>query len=225
MPYWVRSSVLVCMLAFLVSTASLAGETPSAMLFVTGQAWLNGSAVPRTAALFSGDLVQTPANSLARINATGSTVLLLSNSLAKFQGPAIALEHGEVQVATSRGLVMKAGEITVTPKQSAWTEFQMKDVDGHVLIVARKGDLTVQDQQSTTTLAQGQETTRDETTEPEKKKHRKRRVGAAPGAGGGLLSSTPAIVGGAAVVGGITAWVLLQSSPPMSPSCPNNSCP
>ncbi|PYX12104.1 MAG: hypothetical protein DMG84_22485, partial [Acidobacteria bacterium] len=36
-------------------------------------AWLNGDSVPRTSAVFSGDLVQTKADAVVHINATGSS--------------------------------------------------------------------------------------------------------------------------------------------------------
>ena len=95
-----------------------------------------------------------------------------------------------------------------------------------VQIVASKGDLTVQDQQGTTTVQEGQQTTRDDTSNPEKKKKKKRRgAGAATAAGGGILSSSTAVYTGLAIVGGVTTWVLLQGDDPLSPACPNNTCP
>lgn len=216
--------VLSCLLAILVPMQLLAADAASAMLYANGAAWLNGSAVPKSAAVFSGDLVQTQSDSTANISAAGSSVMVGSDSLVKFEGPAVEIEHGTVRVATSRGLATTAGEVTVKPAGKSWTEFQVTDVNGQVQIAANKGDLTIQDQQGTTTLAQGQQTTRDDTSEPEKKKHRKHGTGAEPAAGGGIMSSTKAIVAGSVIVGGVTAWVLLQSDEPMSPSCPTNPC-
>jgi len=216
--------VLSCLLAILVPVQLLAADSASAMLFTNGAAWLNGSAVPKSAAVFSGDLVQTQSDSTANISAAGSSVMVGSDSLVKFEGPAVEIEHGTVRVATSRGLATSAGEVTVKPAGNSWTEFQVTDVNGQVQIAASKGDLTIQDQQGTTTLAQGQQTTRDDTSEPEKKKHRKHGTGAAPAAGGGIMSSTKAIIAGSVIVGGVTAWVLLQSDEPMSPSCRTNPC-
>ena len=124
-------------------------------------------------------------------------------------------------------MATRAGDVTVSPAASVWTEFEVRDVDGTVQIAARKGDLTVSDDTGTTTLAQGQETTRDESQSQSQsqsqgdnhKKKKKRAAGAAPAAGtGGFLSSPWAIgIGGGAVIGGVT-WVLLQNSPPVSPS-------
>jgi hypothetical protein len=218
--------VLSCVLALLIPMQLLAADTASAMLYTIGSAWLNGRTVPKSAAVFAGDIVQTRSDSTAQIHATGSNVVVLSDSQVKFQGPEVEIEHGAVQVGTARGLATKAGEVTVKPAGNSWTEFQVADVDGRVQIVASKGDLTVQDQQGTTTLSQGQQTTRDDTSDAQKKKHRRGGgEGPAPAAKGSIMDSNKAIYGGLAIIGGVTAWALLQGEEPMSPSCPNNACP
>lgn len=222
----VLRSVLSIVLALLLPGQLLAADSASAMLYANGTAWVNGSSVPKSAAVFAGDMVQTRPDSTAHINASGSSVMVLSDSLVKFEGLAVEIEHGAVRVSTARGLETRAGEVTVKPAGNSWTEFQVTDVDGQVQIAANKGDVTVQDQQGTTTLQQGQQTTRDDTSNPEQKKKKKRRgAGAATAAGGGILSSSYAIYTGIAIVGGITTWVLLQHDEPLSPACPNNTCP
>ncbi len=222
---WLRC-VLSCLLALLVPVQLVAADTASAMLYTNGSTWINGGTVPKSAALFAGDMVQTRADSTARINAVGSSVMVLADSLVKFQGPGVEIEHGAVTVATSHDWSTKAGELTIKPAAgNAWTEFQVADVDGRVQIVASKGDLTIQDDQGTTTLSQGQQTTRDDTSNPEKKKRRKRGAGAQTAARGGIMDSTGAVLVGVGIVGGVTAWVLLQDEEPMSPSCPNTNCP
>jgi len=151
--------------------------------------------------------------------------MVLADSLVKFEGLAVELEHGAVRVTTSRGLAARAGEVTVKPAANTWTEFQVTDVDGRVQIAANKGDLTVQDDKGTTTVTQGQQTTRDDTADTEKKKKRRRRgTGAATAAGGGIMSSTPVVYGGLAALGGAAIWIWLQSEPPVSPACPTNPC-
>jgi hypothetical protein len=220
-------SVLCCLLAILFPAhVMLAGETASAMLYTNGAAWLNGSEVPKSAAVFSGDMLQTRPDSTASIQSNGSSVMVLADSLVKFEGLAVELEHGAVRVTTSRGLATRAGDVTVKPAANTWTEFQVTDVDGRVQIAASKGDLTVQDDKGTTTVTQGQETTRDDTADQEKKKKRRRKgSGAAPAAGGGIMSSPPVVYGGLAAIGGATIWILTRSEPPVSPACPSSSCP
>jgi hypothetical protein len=217
---------LSIVLAMLLPGQLLAADSASAMLYANGTAWVNGNTVPKSAAVFAGDLVQTRPDSTAHLSASGSSVMVLADSLVKFEGPAVEIEHGAVRVSTAKGLAMRAGEVTVKPAGSSWTEFQVTDVDGQVQIVATKGDLTIQDQQGTTTIQEGQQTTRDDTSNPEQKKKKRRRgTGAATAAGGGILSSNTAIYTGLAIIGGVTTWVLLQGDDPLSPSCPNNTCP
>lgn len=220
-----RSAVCSLLLILFPAQMMLAGETPSAMLYTNGAAWLNGSVVPKSAAVFSGDLLQTRPDSTASIQSNGSSVMVLADSLVKFQGPTIELEHGAVRVTTSRGLATRAGDVTIKPAADTWTEFQVRDVDGRVQIAANKGDVTVQDDKgTTTTVSQGQETTRDDTTDAEKKKKKRRRGGAAWAASGGIMSSTPVVIGGLGVIGGGAVWIWTRSSSPVSPSCPSTPC-
>jgi hypothetical protein len=218
---------MCCLLAILFpAQVMLAGDTATAMLYTNGAAWLNGSEVPKSAAVFAGDLLQTRPDSTASIQSNGSNVMVLSDSLVKFEGPTVELEHGAVRVTTSRGLAARAGDVTVKPASNSWTEFQVTDVDGRVQIAANKGDVTVQDDKgTTTTVTQGQQTTKDDTSDTEKKKKKRRKAaGAAPAAGGGIMSSPYAVYGGLGVVGGAAIWVWTRSEPPVSPSCPTNPC-
>ncbi len=201
------------------------------MLYTHGAAWLNGAHVPASSAIFTGDLVQTRSDSGANINAPGSSITVLGDSLVQFEGSFLKVEHGAVAVATSKGVATTAGDVRVAPASNAWTEFDVTDVDGTVRIAANKGDLTITDDNGTVTLPQGQQTTRDEQsdqadksadtdTDKDKKKKKKRAAGAAPAAGGGVLSSPVAIGVGAAIIGGVGIWVLTQGSTPASPSAP-----
>jgi hypothetical protein len=219
-------SAVCCVLAILFpAQVMLGGETASAMLYTNGAAWLNGSEVPKSAAVFAGDMLQTRPDSIASIQSHGSNVMVLADSLVKFEGPAVELDHGAVRITTSSGMAARAGDVTVKPAANALTEFQVKDVDGRVQIAANKGDVTVQDDKGTTTVTQGQETTRDDTSNPEKKKKRRRRgTGAAPAAAGSIMSSAPVVYGGLAAAGAVGIWVWTRSEPPVSPACPSQ-CP
>ena len=213
-----------CVLLLMMPGSLMAADSGVAMLYADGAAWLNGSHVPKSSAIFAGDLVQTRSDSAANIHTPGSSVTVLGDSLVQFEGASLKVEHGGVSISTSKGLATTAGDVHVAPASNSWTEFNVTDTDGTVRIAARKGDLTVTDDNGTTTLAQGQETTRDEQSEQtdngKKKKDKKRAVGAAPAAGGGVLNSPIAIGVGAAAIVGVTTWVLLQGSNPVSPSQP-----
>jgi len=220
-------SMVSCVLLILFPGSLLAADSNAAMLYTSGAAWVNGAHVPRSSsAIFSGDLLQTHAESVANINEPGSTITVLSDSLVQFEGSSVKIEHGGVTVATSKGVATTAGDVKVTPASFSWTEFNVSDVDGTVRIAARKGDLTITDGKEVLTLAQGQETTRDESSgdtdeKGKKKKNKNREGGAIPGAGGGALNSPIAVGIGAGAVLGITTWVLIKNDNPASPSKPN----
>jgi hypothetical protein len=217
-----------CVLLMIVPASLFGADSGAAMLYADGAAWLNGSHVPKSSAIFAGDLLQTRSDSAANIHAPGSSITVLGDSLVQFEGASLKLEHGGVSVSTSKGVATSAGDVRVAPATSQWTEFNVTDTDGTVRIAARKGDVIVTDDSGTVTLAQGQETTRDEQsdqsnqnqTDNKDKKNKKRAVGAAPAASGGILNSPIAVGVGAAAVVGVTTWVLLQSSSPVSPSNP-----
>jgi hypothetical protein len=225
--------ILSCMMVMIFPAALFAAEQPAAMLYSHGTALLNGNSIARSSAIFTGDLVQTNADSVANINAVGSSILVLNDSLVQYEDGNLKLEHGGLTVSTSKLLRARAGDVTVSPTAGIWTEFEVRDVDGSVKIAARKGDLTISDDTGTTTLAQGQETTRDESQSQDdsqaqnggkKNKKKKRAAGpapaAAPGAAGGVLNSPIAIgIAGGIALGG-TAWVLSHGDDPVSPAKP-----
>ncbi len=222
-----RSAICLFLAFSFPAHVLFAGETASAMLYTNGSAWLNGSDVPKSSAVFAGDHLQTRPDSTASIQANGSNIMVLADSMVKFEGPlAVELEHGSVRVTTSRGLSTRAGDVTIKPVANSWTEFQVTDVNGQVQVAANKGDVSVQDDKGTTTVSQGQQTTLDDTADPEKKKKRRRRGagGPAPAAVGGILSSTPAIVAGAGLGVGVGVWLLLQDEKPVSPACRTYPC-
>jgi hypothetical protein len=219
--------MVTCVLIVLLPYSLLfAADSNPAMLYTSGTTWVNGAHLPRpSAAIFAGDLLQTRSDSVANINAKGSTITVLSDSLVQFQGASLRIEHGGVTVSTSAGVAATAGDVKVTPASNSWTEFNVSDVDGTVHIAARKGDLTISDDSGVATLAQGQETTRDEgsttdTDKGNKKKTKKRASGAAPGATGGILNSPTAVGVGAGVIGGVGVWLLINNNNPASPSAP-----
>src|SRR5271168_4847068 len=201
-----------CVLLLIVPASLFGADSGAAMLYADGAAWLNGAHVPKSSAIFAGDLVQTRSDSAANIHASGSSITVLGDSLVQFEGSSLKVEHGGVSVSTARGIATSAGDVRVAPVSNAWTEFNVTDTDGTVRIAARKGDLTITDDSGTVTLAQGQETTRDEQSDQgDKKKGKKRSTGATPAAGGGVLSSPLAIgIGGGAIIG-VTAWVLIRN--------------
>ena len=224
----VQAKILASMLMVIFPSAMFAADTPGAMVYSHGTALVNGNSVARSSALFLGDLVQTRSDSVANISSTGSSVIVLNDSLVQYEGGRVKLEHGGVTVSTSKSMSARAGLVTVLPASAALTEFELRDVDGTVQVTARKGDLTISDAKGVTLLAQGQQTTRDEGSaqdDPQapssgKKSRKKPAAGTIPGASGGVLNSPIAIgVGGGLIIGG-SIWVLTKSDDPVSPVKP-----
>jgi|SRR5580704_2533387 hypothetical protein len=211
-----------CVLLLMVPASLFAADSGAAMLYANGATWLNGSHVPNSSAIFAGDLVQTRSDSAANIHASGSSITVLGDSLVKFEGDVLKVEHGGVSVSTSKSVATVAGDVKISPASAAWTEFNVTDTGGMVRIAARKGDLVVSDQNGSVTLPQGQETTRNDTSDqPDKKKSKGHGEGAPAAAGGGVLNSPVAIGIAGAAVGAVTAWVLVKNSSPLSPANPN----
>jgi len=211
------------MLLIFPATSFGADSNPVAMLYAHGDATLNGNSVPTSSALFSGDIIRTTADSAAHINATGSTVLILNESLVQYVGDAVTLEHGGVRISTSKLMATRAGGVTISPASGELTEFEVQDVDGTVHVAASKGDLTISDGSGTTTLAQGQQTTRDDAqaqNDNEKKKKKKGAGGIAPAGSGGVFNSPLAVGIGTGIIAGGAIYVLSRSGSPVSPAKP-----
>src|SRR6201997_3540030 len=121
--------ILSCMMVIILPAALLAADLPGAMLYSHGTALLNGNSIVRSSAIFSGDLVQTGADSVANINAAGSSVLVLNDSLVQYEGKSVSLEHGGVTVSTSKSLATQVGAVIVSPAAGVLTEFEVRDVD------------------------------------------------------------------------------------------------
>lgn len=217
-----------CVLIVLFPLGLFAADLTPAMLYTNGAAWINGAHVPRPSlAIFTGDLLQTRFDSLVNIEQLGSTVAVLGDSLIKFEGSSVEIDHGGVSVSTAKQLATTVGDIKVTPASESWTEFTVVDVNGTVKILAKKGDLTLFDGKQTVTLAEGQQTTRDDTPAQNtdngkkgKKKSQKQQSGAPSGATGGILNSPWAVGIGGAAVGSIATYVLVKNGNPASPATP-----
>ena len=220
-------TLLAGTLSVIFPAAMFAADTPGAMVYSHGTALVNGNNIARSSALFLGDLVQTRSDSVANISATGSSVIVLNDSLVQYEGARVKLEHGGVTVSTSKSMSARVGLVTVLPATAALTEFDIRDVDGTVHITARRGDLTVSDAAGVAKLAEGQQTTRDEGPSQDdsqpptsRKKRKKPAAGTSPGAEGGILNSPIAVgVGGGLIIGG-TIWLLTKSDDPVSPVNP-----
>jgi len=130
-------------LSVLFPLAAIAQDTGSAVLRSTGNVWLNGAQAAATTAIFPGDVVETKPGAVANIDAAGSTVLIGAESVVKFNGDSLTLEHGSVSVGTSTGMGVHVDCIRVEPVLREWTQYDVTDENGTMQVAARKEDVYI----------------------------------------------------------------------------------
>ncbi len=135
---------LVCGVMIAIAPSPLLAQySERALLRNDGGTWLNESPAPSVSAIFPDSLIQTQANHTARIEAEGSTAQISPETVVQYQGLELALDHGILQLDTSREMKVLIGCITITPVNSDRTQYTVQDVDGKVKISAFKSDVKV----------------------------------------------------------------------------------
>jgi len=199
-PRQLLTVILVCSF----SCAPLAEEAANpamAMLNVSGKVQVNGSAIPRGTALFSGDRIQTQSDSVANITVVGSSVLVRPNTLVEFQGDALEIGQGGVVIATSRGMIARAYGLTISPGTQTQSKFEVAENGDSVFVAAQQGSVTLSDGKESSTVPEGQQTTK-----------KKKGADAVPGATGRTFpAKTVAIVAGVEGAGAL-AGILIANS-------------
>jgi hypothetical protein len=203
-----------------------AADTGSAVLHSDGGVWVNGFEVAGTTSVFPGDLLETKPGFVANLDAEGSSVLIQPESVVKFQGNFLSLEHGSVSVGTSTSMSVHVNCIKVEPVSNERTQYDVTDTSGTVQVAAHKNDVNITqggtlqkaskegNSPQSATVHEGQQATRDESVA----------CGSAlrpSGAGNGLNTKWLEIGGGAA--GAIVLCLLLcrgSSHSNISPSQP-----
>jgi len=218
------------MMVILCPLSLTAADTGSAVLHSEGGVWVNGFEISGSTVVFSGDLLETKPGFVANIDAEGSSVLIQSESVVKFQGTLLSLEHGSVSVGTSTSMSVHVNCIKVEPVSGERTQYDVADVSGSVQVAARKNDVNItvggasgilqkthpQGTSSLSTIVhEGQQATREESVA----------CGAAPrpgSAGNGLNTKWLEIGGGIGVGVVVLCLLLCKGSGPsnVSPSNP-----
>lgn len=208
------------MSVMMASVAFAADETPSeASLSGNQSVYVNGQQLTTSSiAVLVGDVVQTKNDGMAQMTSSGSTSLLQSNTIVRFQRGGIAVDRGSVSIGTGNGSSVFARDFRITPASSSWTQFDVIRANGVIQILARKNNLTVScGTGSPTVLKEGQQLSRDDG--PSCGLAAKG-SGAPAAAKGPILTSTTAEKAAMAVGGGIAAWAIFQSDDPVSPFVP-----
>jgi hypothetical protein len=181
---------------------SVAQDAEAAMLYGDDVS-VNNGAIPKSIAIFPGDVLATK-SALAKLIDTGSSATVDINSAVDYQKNNLKLEHGKVHVATSSGMSVRVGCVIVSPATEVTTEFEVRNVGGKIEIAAQKGDLVISENKRTERLPEGQQGTRHD---------EKCRAGTgAWTAAQGILDSRRAIIIGSGITGGILLWLWTDES-------------
>lgn len=215
----------ICGVMIVILPMSLtAQETTGAMLHHGGGVWVNGNTAPDSTAILLHDSVQTQKDHTATIDADGSTVMVQPDTVVQFEGDELVLDHGTLQINTSRGMKVRVNCVTIIPVNHELTRYEVVDVDGRVKVSALENDVNIQrksgdarrpkpGESENVTVRQGEQATREE------------RCGAAavaspPDAIAPLLNTIEAKILGIAAVAVITCYALCRDGKPISPSKP-----
>jgi hypothetical protein len=220
--------IFLCWVMVIVWPLSLlAGDTGAAVVHTKGFVWVNGAEVADSTAVFPGDVLETKPGSVANLDSEGSSVLIQPESVVKFQGNSLSLEHGSVSVGTATSMSVHVKCIKVEPVSSERTQYDVADLSGTVQVAAHKSDVNItqggtlgkttaaNSASQSAVVHEGQEAAREEATA----------CGAAtrPGGAGNSLNAKWLEIGGGVGGGALVLCLLLckgSKSPSVSPSQP-----
>ena len=208
---------LVWLVALLTSVALFAQETGTAVLYGTGSVYLNGAQVSNSSAVAPGDVIQTKETGAANINAPGSSVVVESNSIVRYQPEGFSLDRGNISVATGKGISVFARDFKITPASGGWTEFYVTRTNGSIGIIARKNPVTVSCAANSVTVREGQQISRDDAANCGLIA---KGNGPPPAAKGPIITPERAEWGAIGVGGVLAGWALIHSDDPVSPQLP-----
>jgi hypothetical protein len=188
------------------------GQGEGAILHSQGGVWVNGYEARDSSAVFAGDLLETKPGFSASLTLDGATVLLQAESVAKFQGDHLVLDHGSVSVGTVKRFRVRVNCITVVPVLNEWTQYEVVDVNRTVQVAARKNDVNVDHEAGLRKAAPGTQAQHQASVhETEQKSYNETELcGAPPRVAGGGLSVSPKWIAAGATGTGILIWLLLH---------------
>ena len=223
---------LVCVAMLISEPATLIAQgTNRAILHATGGVLLNKNPAPPAQAIFPDDLIETQKDHIGTLDADGSSVFIQPETVAQFETDQLDLDHGFLQLTTSRAFRVRINCLTVIPINADLTKYDVLDVDGKVKVIAYKNDVKIHAKSSAVRKAEnggkpddshddivheGQQRTRDEHCG----------VAAKPtdgvAANGAILNS--AWAKGAAFGGiGLLCIILCRGDDPISPMTPGKN--
>ena len=207
--------VVAVLMAIALPASVMSAETQSAMLYASKSAFLNGTSIPRTSAVFPGDKLSVPADSAATITVSGSSILVPALSKITYNGDSVTIEpQAAVAVTTTKGMAAQIQNIRISPAKNGSAQYQVGRYNGQIVVAAKQGTVLIAGVNGSSTLAEGNTTTLPDP-EPQNPVPATTGIGSA-----GSLPTWVAILIGAAAAG-ITAGVALGTSgTPATPPAP-----
>lgn len=150
--------LLTLLLVILTANLPILGNAQGALLQATGDVRVNGNTVEKSAAVLKGDVLETGANSVASLTATGTSILLLAQSSVVYEGELLEVFCGTAIISTSGGMGARAGNLTAVPTSASAKFDVVHSVDG-IGVAAREGSLEVNDGERQVTLRPGESMT------------------------------------------------------------------
>jgi hypothetical protein len=204
-----------------VPVSMMAQGTDRALLYSDGGTRLNGDPAPASSAIFPDAYIQTEKGHTAKIDAEGSTVSVLPETVLQFEGDELVLDHGTLRLNTARGMKVRVGCITMIPVTQDRTQYDVIDIDGKVKVIAYKNDVKIyqhgvarrskRSESSDAIVHEGEQATREE----------KCGGAARPPAKGPILNSPLAVsLGSGAILGTVICIIFCFNDEPVSPYKP-----
>jgi hypothetical protein len=206
-----QKSIGACLLLVMPGVLS-AQNSAAAVIFPAGTVYLNGAQLSNSSAFMTGDVLQT------RENAAGSSAVVDSNSIVRFQPDGFSLDRGSISVATGKGMSVYARDFKITPASGEWTQFYVTRSSGTIGIIARKNSITVNCGANTSTVKEGQQISREDAASCGLVT---KGNGAPAAVKGPILTSDRMALGALAAGAILTTWTLSHSDDPVSPTLPN----
>lgn len=207
--------VSVVLVVALPLSMMFAQPNTGAVLNASGGVMVNSTSVPRSAAVYQGDIVRT-SDGYAEITLPGSTISVSPNSQIVYRWKSLDLSAGSATVNTSTGLTTRAAHYYIQPATPFVTGYQLTVSGNTVTVHATHGSLVVTGLGKTFSVADGATETfeydeltlaKNQTPPPVVRASSKRRI-------------PPAVWIAAAAGAGAAAWGIAASGGSVSPSKP-----
>jgi len=189
-------------------------STDGAILVGTGPVQINGEQAVGSSTVFPGDRIQTASNASAFVKSSSALVAIGGDSMIKYDGTSVTLDHGAVAVTLAKRMDARIGNLLVSADPGA--KFEVVNANGIERIAAIEGSLTVTDGLRAVTLTAGEMMTY----EPSKYQDDTPPLNTRRGLPGWVKEVMIEAGIAAGVVGGLAAAGGFGTSRPASPSGP-----